>query len=340
MHKLQRRNIPSKKGEPIVKQQKKYLDLTNDRAFKTFFSQNKDMLLSLLKAFLPLPDKKTVKSVRLIKTKKQRKKAKQTKKAKRQQFTIKDSFLYPDSIKEKQSILDINVSLNTGEKVDVEMQAVYKKAFIDRVLYYWARLYTSGLKMSQDYSLLHPTYSLIFTKFPVFDLTKNRGFVTSFSIRSDHHPHFVLNPHLRMVFIELSQFKKSETEDLLDSQEKWCYLLKESGRLTSKKAKLLTKKGEDMSKAVGLLDDLSMSEYESLLKKTKEKEYRDKISREAFVRDEGHAEGMKKGMKEGRQARDKDIVLSMLKEKSDINFISKVTGLSEQKIKKLKKSSK
>ena len=43
-----------------------------------------------------------------------------------------------------------------------------------------------------------------------------------------------------------------------------------------------------------------------------------------------------KGRWEGRQ----EVVLNMLKEKADISFISKVTGLSEKEIKKLKNGSK
>ena len=39
---------------------------------------------------------------------------------------------------------------------------------------------------------------------------------------------------------------------------------------------------------------------------------------------------------EGRQERDKEVILNMLKEKVDIAFIAQVTGLSETEIKKLK----
>ncbi len=46
-----------------------------------------------------------------------------------------------------------------------------------------------------------------------------------------------------------------------------------------------------------------------------------------------------KGRWEGRQARDRELVLNMLKEKANISFISKVTGLSEKAIKKLKNGS-
>ncbi len=43
------------------------------------------------------------------------------------------------------------------------------------------------------------------------------------------------------------------------------------------------------------------------------------------------------GRQEGRQTERQQVVLNMLKEKSDIAFISKVTGLSKEEIKKLKK---
>lgn len=58
---------------------------------------------------------------------------------------------------------------------------------------------------------------------------------------------------------------------------------------------------------------------------------------------EGQKEGLRKGrqegQKEGRQEERQQIVLNMLKEKADIAFISKVTGLSEKAIRKLKNDS-
>ncbi|MCY4321018.1 MAG: Rpn family recombination-promoting nuclease/putative transposase, partial [Bdellovibrionaceae bacterium] len=47
---------------------------------------------------------------------------------------------------------------------------------------------------------------------------------------------------------------------------------------------------------------------------------------------QGRQEGLEKGMQQGRQ----EIILNLLKEKADISFISKVTGMPEKKIKKLK----
>ena len=59
-----------------------------------------------------------------------------------------------------------------------------------------------------------------------------------------------------------------------------------------------------------------------------------------FIKEKGRWEGMQKGMRkgrqEGRQKGRQEVVLNMLKEKADISFISKVTGLPAKEIKKLK----
>ena len=58
---------------------------------------------------------------------------------------------------------------------------------------------------------------------------------------------------------------------------------------------------------------------------------------------EGRQEGRKEGRQEGRQEGERkgrlEVVLNMLKEKADIAFIAKVTGLSEKEIKKLENGS-
>ena len=80
------------------------MDLTNDRAFKLFFSRNKEVLLSLLKTFLPLPDKKHIQNVEIISDKKAKKpavighneeKSLIQKEKSAQDLILKDSALYP-----------------------------------------------------------------------------------------------------------------------------------------------------------------------------------------------------------------------------------------------------
>ena len=57
------------------------------------------------------------------------------------------------------------------------------------------------------------------------------------------------------------------------------------------------------------------------------------------AREEGLEQGIKQGVKQGIQKTKFDVVYSMLKEKLDINLISKITGLSLSKIKDIAKNS-
>ena len=53
----------------------------------------------------------------------------------------------------------------------------------------------------------------------------------------------------------------------------------------------------------------------------------------------GQQEGWQKGQQEGWQKGQQELILKMLKEKADLAFISRVTGLPEREIKKLKNGS-
>ena len=370
------------KQEAIMKKiQKNYpfIDLTNDRNFKLFFSRNKEVLLSLLKTFLPLPEKKSIQDVEIISDKKAedtqstvtKQGERETSSFQKQSLTLKDSTLYPFSIGGKQSILDLNIQLNTGEKIDVEMQATNQPHFSKRVVFYWARLHAMGLNMSEDYGQLHPTYSLVFTTFPVLEEEKERQLITPFSIRSDRHPHSVLNSQLQMMFVDLGCFNK-DIKQALDKKDQWCYFIKNAGRISHEEFKLLSTKGEDMAKAVGLFDNVSARDLEWLRKRTEERAHWDKISMQAEARRKGHAEGMEKGhaegmekghaegmekghaegmekghaegmekghaegMEKGMEKEKKAIALNMLKSCLDTSLICKITGLTVEEINKLK----
>ena len=58
-----------------------------------------------------------------------------------------------------------------------------------------------------------------------------------------------------------------------------------------------------------------------------------------IIKEKGRWEGERKGLKKGRQEGRQEVVLNMLKKKTDISFISEVTGLSEKEIKNLKNGS-
>ena len=196
------------------------------------------------------------------------------------------------------------------------------------MLLYWAKNYSSQLKIGEDYKTLCPAYSLIFSVYDLFPETES--FYTAFSIRSDESPHFYFNEDLRLITVELSKFKKRTPAVLLDLREEWCYLLKESKRMGERESRELSAKGEDMKKAMFRLKELSREEGLQLVEEAKEKARRDQAAREQDSFDSGMESGMEKSKAE--------LVMSMLENKLDISLISKITGLSEKEIRKLKKS--
>ena len=108
--------------------------------------------------------------------------------------------------------------------------------------------------------------------------------------------------------------------------------------------------------AESALKDLSVDSSVRVLEKLREKWVRDQVTDIKYATQKGHAEGMQKGIEkgmqkgiekgmqkgmqkgrqEGMQAKGEEIVLNMLKKQADMAFISEVTGLSVDEIKKLK----
>ncbi len=365
------------------KKQNQFLNLTQDLMFKIYFSKDKQLLLSLLKNFLPLPPGKTIKDVSFLEIQEQKtpsKKEFSVKKnentpitqTKEQRLTLLDSSLYPEISTNKQIVMDLRVLLNTEETINVEMQSVLKKGFLNRVLFYWARLYTDNLKKAEDYHQLCPAYSLIFTDFAVFEpktkqykTTDTSNIITSFSLRSDKKPHRTLNNQLKIVFVELSKFNINSNNinlpKLFDFRDLWCYILKKSKNISVRECEILSNKGEEMKRAVEHLQDLSQDENIRMWEEAREKFIRDQRAEKAYAFDEGLEKGIQKGMQKGiqkgmqkgiqkgiqkgmqkgiqkgMQKGMQKVALNMIQKKLDISLISEVTGLLEKEIKELKK---
>ena len=85
---------------------------------------------------------------------------------------------------------------------------------------------------------------------------------------------------------------------------------------------------------------LTLKEQQQIMAEVREKNRRDRLDRDEYVFEQGKAEGMEKGkvagIAEGMEKERQAMVLSMLKAKADIVFISNITGLSTDEINKLK----
>ena len=274
------------------------------------------------------------------------------------EIEILDPIIPNLSEKEKTAVMDLRLSLKNGEQVNVEMQTCSHPGFKERVLFYWAKNYGSQLTKGKQYKSLCPVYSLIFTTFKLFPATSR--YYNVFSIRSEKPPHFYFNRDLCFVTVELSKFKKQEVKALLDFKEKWCYILKESGRMGEKEYKAFIAKSPEMEEDMVRFRRLSKEESYQMWEEAKEKARLIQASREnqAFEQgmekgmsagmekgmsagmEKGMSAGMEKGMsagmEKGMSAGMENVAINMLKNKFKLSVISEMTGLSTEEIKKLK----
>ena len=259
-------------------------------------------------------------------------------------FHFLDSSLPAEDREGKRVFLDLRVQLSTGVAINVEVQTSYKKHFLNRMLYYWAKLHAQSLKKGEGYDKITPTYSLIFTEQAFLD-KKVRDFMSSFSIRRDKEPYIVFNRDLRIVIVELSKMDKLSS-DLLDFKELWCYFLKKSGSLTREDRESLSRH-EELEEAMSHFDKLSQDErMRNMALDQHMAEVIHDLDRSGWIEQgreeglqQGRTEGREEGLQQGRQEERQQVVLNMLKKKADISFISEVTGLPEKEIKKFKNSS-
>ncbi len=155
----------------------------------------------------------------------------------------------------------------------------------------------------------------------------------------DDPPHFGLSDDLRIVFVELSRFQReylSELNNMFDFRDLWCYILKRSKSISKKEYEILSKKGEEMKRAMEHLQDLSQDEDIRRWEEAREKFIMDQRAEKAYAFDEGLQKGREEGREEGRQKTKQDLIKSMIKEGVSITTVSKITNWPEKKIQKLK----
>ena len=310
-----------KKGKNSVEKKhlgqpdKPYLKLTLDLIFKAFF-KDKSVSVHFLKHFLPLPKNRKIVSIDFL-----------------------DPKMTPEQKKLKEPVLDLRVRLDNKEHINIELQTQFMKNFSERILYYLCSLYIDQLNRGIEYETLYPTYSIVFTQFPVFP--KLKDYCSHFFLRADKNKKILFSKHLGIVLVDLSKFKARSLNSLIDKKSLWLYLIKHSHQISKKELGVLSKKGGGMKEAAKRLSVLSEDESMRMLEEAREKNRRDEYARRAYALEKGLKKGIKtgrkKGIEEGMQKGMQKVALNLLKENIDISIISETTGFSKSEIKKFKR---
>ena len=96
------------------------------------------------------------------------------------------------------------VCSSSGERINVEIQLVNQHDMPERVLYYWAKLFSSSLEAGQNYTQLVPTIMISILNYPLFP-HETDSFHTIFHLKEDKE-NFIWSSHIEFHAIDLSQF--------------------------------------------------------------------------------------------------------------------------------------
>uniref|UniRef100_UPI00333E3A2A Rpn family recombination-promoting nuclease/putative transposase n=1 Tax=Bacillus cytotoxicus TaxID=580165 RepID=UPI00333E3A2A len=207
---------------------------------------------------------------------------------------LEDPHLHREYEDDKLSILDVSATLDTGAKVNVEIQMNNTYEIIKRSLYYWSKLYSSQLQKGMPYSSLHKTITInllnfvIFKQYDAFHTTGKLWNMQQQQVLSDDiEIHVVEIPKL------IQQWREEKVNSWEDSFVRWLLLLPatEDEHLTQTLEEIAMNQDPILQKAIDKWERMSQDssfrkEYEA-----REKALMDEAAKFAYAEQQGIKQG-------------------------------------------------
>jgi len=275
-----------------------------DIAFKKIFGveENKDLLISLINSIVGLKDQVS-------------------------DVTLLNPYNPKNFRDDKLSILDIKAQGKDGKRFNIEIQISDEADYDKRALYYWAKLYTEQLKVTEDYALLSKAIGIHILNFTSIPEVKKYHNVFHIREQESYLPYF---RDLELHTIELKKFCSSNQEVLSDliakvktSLDMWVAFLTRHDLL--KKDHLPAPLNDpSLQKALHVLDVMNFGPEER-------EAYEDHLK---WLRIETNTlkKAEDKGREQGEKQKSLEIAKKMLQQGFPIKQVVQITGLSEQDV--------
>ena len=248
---------------------KKLLDVRNDLVFKVIFGEesNEDLLLLLLNAILQEEVEK---------------------------ITFIDTYVGADFVDEKYSVMDIRVRTSKKVEINIEMQLEHHDGFENRMLLYWARLYTKQLKSGQAYTQLKKAVQISIVD---FESLQNEHYHSTFQLE-EKEKRIKFTDHLEIHVLELPKVESADRDTLTN----WMLFI--SGDDHTKEELAMSDMG--IEKAYNELQRISEDEVMRERAIAREKYLSDQATRRELAMEKGKAEGKAELRKEAIQVMHSD----------------------------------
>lgn len=233
----------------------------------------------------------------------------------------KNVIMYDGNVESKNEVLDLKVELDDGEICNLEIQLANKKNFKERMLDYWARLYSGQLEKGDDYTKLKRTILIAIVNFNIKEFI-NEEYHTRWQIREERNKELILTNDFEIHIIEIEKAIKALKENKQDKIAQWMSFFDNPNSL---EVKNMSEENEDINEALEQLRRLSSN-----------KQLREIIEREERIERDRRAE-LQFAIEEGENKKQLEIAKRMLEKGKDIEEIIEITELSEEEINKIKK---
>ena len=277
------------------------LVMKDDIMFKAFFSRagNEKFLKSFLNAILGEE----------IKIKK----------------VIHDARLEQMAREEKYGILDLDVELENGKIINIEMQMKNNNNMEERTTFYAGKKISEQLEIGYNYKQLKKVIIISILNYNFINLPE---YVTKTIRVADKHREYEINNNVEYYYIELKKFRE-QNPDMKEPINQWlAFIDMERGDLLE----MAEKENKTIKEANEYYEVLT---GDAELKRLAEIRLMSALEEQSAL-DTAKSEGYNAGIEQGAEQKKIEIAKKLLEKGMKIEEIEEITGLSKETIKNLK----
>lgn len=228
--------------------------------------------------------------------------------------------LYREKPNDKLGILDLEAEINNKEKVDIEIQLIDRKNLIERMLFYFSKLYVGTIEKGKDYLSAQRVVIIAIIDYEL-ELTKDiKRMETIWNIIERRNRNLMLTDKLELRIIDLNKVKEEYEKDKTNKKAQWMMFINNPNETEVQE---IMKENKEIEEAVVEIREMSEDE---------------KLERLAFLREKAimdekaiYAAGLDKGEKKNQL----EVAKRMKAKGMDIDTIIEITELTKDEIEKL-----
>lgn len=234
---------------------------------------------------------------------------------------------------QKYGILDLDVELESGELINIEMQMQNHNNMEKRTTFYASKKIVEQLGPREKYENLKKVIIISILNYSFIELPE---YLTKTVRVAKKHREYVINNEVEYYYIELDKFRK-ENPDMKQPLNQWlAFIDMERGDLLN----MAEKENDVIKEAKEVYEELTGDEEVKRLAEIRLMSHLEEQSALETARRNGEEKGKEIGIKQGKEIgikyNKKETAKKLLKMNLTIEQIAKATGLSKEEVEDLK----